>query len=59
MRFDSFSDFLSMGGDGLYVWLSYGIGVVVILGNVVWPILRRKQLLTQLRRRLRREENKA
>lgn len=56
MSFDSFSDFLSMGGDGLYVWLSYGIGVLIILFNLILPLLRRKQVITQLRRRLRREE---
>jgi len=34
MNFDSFSDFLSMGGHGLYVWLSYGVSTIVVLVNV-------------------------
>lgn len=25
MYFDSFADFLAMGGHGIYVWLSYGL----------------------------------
>ncbi|WP_068750299.1 heme exporter protein CcmD, partial [Oleiphilus sp. HI0123] len=28
MSFDSFSEFLNMGGHGLYVWLCYGIGLL-------------------------------
>lgn len=55
MNFDSFSDFLAMGGHALYVWLSYGIGVAVIIVNIVLPLVRRKQVVQQLKRRLRRE----
>lgn len=57
MSFDSFSDFLAMGGHGLYVWLSYGIAIVLLVVNVVSPLLRKKQLLTELVRRMRREKN--
>jgi heme exporter protein D len=35
MSFDSIADFLSMGGHGLYVWLSYGVSVVVVVANVL------------------------
>ncbi|MBY4675977.1 heme exporter protein CcmD [Marinobacterium arenosum] len=55
MSFDSFSEFLAMDGHGLYVWLSYAIALVVILVNLVSPVLARKQLLSELARRLRRE----
>ncbi|MCV6587877.1 MAG: heme exporter protein CcmD [Marinobacterium sp.] len=57
MSFDSFSDFLAMGGHGLYVWLSYGIALAVIVINLVGPVMARKQLLADLLRRLRREGN--
>lgn len=57
MSFESFSDFLAMGGHGLYVWLSYGIAIVLLVVNVVSPLLRKKQLLTELIRRMRRENN--
>lgn len=57
MSFDSFSDFLAMGGHGLYVWLSYAIALFIILINLVSPVLRKKQLVSELIRRLRREKN--
>ena len=57
MSFSSFSEFLAMGGHGLYVWLSYGLGVAVILMNLVLPWLQRNRLLAEQKRRLRREES--
>ncbi|GAA0787874.1 heme exporter protein CcmD [Marinobacterium sediminicola] len=56
MSFDSFSEFLSMGGHGLYVWLSYGLGVVILVANLIVPKLARDHLLKEQKRRLRREE---
>lgn len=56
MSFDSFSDFLSMGGHGLYVWLSYAIAVAVVIVNIVLPTMSRRQLFADARRRLRRED---
>lgn len=56
MFFDSFSDFLAMGGHGLYVWSAYGIAAVVLLGNIIAPILKRKQIISEQARRLRREK---
>ncbi|MBT4162999.1 MAG: heme exporter protein CcmD [Gammaproteobacteria bacterium] len=37
MSFDSLSAFVSMGGHGLYVWMAYGVTLVVLLTNLVWP----------------------
>ncbi|MDF2177488.1 heme exporter protein CcmD [Aliiglaciecola sp. CAU 1673] len=31
MQFDSFQSFLAMGGYGLYVWLSFGVGLLSLL----------------------------
>jgi heme exporter protein D len=45
-----------MGGHGLYVWSSYALGLAVMLGCVLSPILTRKRLITEQQRRLRREE---
>lgn len=56
MSFDSVSDLLHMGGHGLYVWLSYAIAAAVIAINILAPLSTRKQLLSELKRRLRREE---
>ena len=35
MSFDSFSEFLAMGGHGLYVWLAYGAAAIVLAANVI------------------------
>ncbi|GGC07105.1 hypothetical protein GCM10011352_36770 [Marinobacterium zhoushanense] len=57
MSFNSISEFLTMGGHGLYVWLSYGLGLVVILANLIAPLQAGKRLRAQLTRRLLRESN--
>lgn len=59
MFFDSFAAFIEMGGHGLYVWLAYSIALVVVLYNVISPILRKKQFITEYQRRLRREKQLA
>lgn len=56
MSFNSVSEFLAMGGHGLYVWLSYGLGLVVVTANLVLPKLSRNRLLAEQKRRLRRED---
>lgn len=56
MSFNSFSEFLAMGGHGLYVWLSYGLGLAVVLINLVLPRVQHNRLLAEQKRRLRREE---
>ncbi|MEH6470213.1 MAG: heme exporter protein CcmD [Halopseudomonas sp.] len=56
MYFDSFTDFIDMGGHGLYVWLAYSIALVIVAFNVVSPILRKKQFIAEYRRRLKREQ---
>lgn len=57
MSFDSFSEFLAMDGHGQYVWLSYAIALVLFVINLVSPLLRKKQLISELKRRLRREKS--
>lgn len=56
MAFESFAEFLNMGGHGLYVWLSYGLGLLVVLLNLILPHLQSKSVQRDLSRRLRREE---
>lgn len=56
MSFESFSDFIAMGGHGLYVWLSYAIAVVVLIVNVINPLVQKRQIFTEQARRLRREQ---
>ena len=45
MAFDSFSAFLAMGTHGLYVWLAYGLAMVLMIINVVMPLLTRRRAL--------------
>ena len=59
MAFESFADFLDMGGHGLYVWLCYGLGLLTIVLSLVLPLQQGKTIKRDLRRRLRREEESA
>jgi heme exporter protein D len=47
MNFNSFDEFLSMGGYGLYVWSAYGIALVVFAYNIIRPILMRRQVIKE------------
>ena len=54
MNFDSFSDFLAMGGHGLYVWLAYAAGVMVVAVNVFSVRAARRRYFRQARSLARR-----
>jgi heme exporter protein D len=56
MYFDSFSEFLAMGGHGLYVWIAYGLTAVIFIFNLITPIFKRKRIIVEQTRQLRREE---
>lgn len=56
MSFDSFADFLAMGGHGLYVWLCYGVGFVVLAANLLGAKQARKSLVKELAQKIRRDE---
>jgi heme exporter protein D len=49
----SVADFLAMGGYGLYVWGSYGVCAVVLIGEAVWVARRHRLALAYSRRRTR------
>ena len=55
MFFDSFTDFIEMGGHGRYVWMAYSIAMAVVLFNLISPLLRKKQFFAEQKRRLKRE----
>ena len=44
MPFDSFQDFIIMGGYGLYVWLSFFLSFVVIASVALETAIARKSL---------------
>jgi len=56
MNFDNFSDFLAMGGHGLYVWMAYGVALIVFVANVTGPVLKKKDILKKHAQRLKREK---
>jgi len=56
MFFESFSSLIEMNGHGKYVWLCYGIFAAIIIYNFVSPKLTRKQVLKDIERQARREQ---
>jgi len=44
-----------MGGHALYVWLSYGVGLFIILLVYIQPILARRSIIQELAQRQRRD----
>jgi heme exporter protein D len=57
MYFQNMTDFLAMGGHGLYVWLAYGLSALIFIYNVGAPILQRRQLRAEVARLQRRSGN--
>ncbi|MCG6976617.1 MAG: heme exporter protein CcmD [Acidiferrobacterales bacterium] len=46
----SLSEFISMGGYGFYVWMSFGMTALLITAEVVYVKHQRKQILRRLQR---------
>jgi len=47
------AEFFAMGGYAVYVWPSYLLALVVLVGNVVAPIMHRRRLFAELARQER------
>jgi|AntDeeMetagen192_2_1112575.scaffolds.fasta_scaffold46929_1 heme exporter protein D len=43
------NDFWAMGGYANYVWSSYGIAAVVILGNILAPLIAQRRIARKIR----------
>lgn len=56
MFFESWSDFINMGGYGFYVWLSYGISLLAFVILTVQSVKMRKTLLRSVLQEQQREE---
>lgn len=54
MAFDSWHDFLLMGGHGVYVWSAYAMTLIVMLWLIIAPLLRQRQLLRDIAAQERR-----
>ncbi len=48
MHWNSFADFVHMGGYGLYVWGSYGAALVVMLIEPLLAVQRRRRAMADL-----------
>jgi len=44
------SDFLAMGGHGVYVWTAYGLSFVALVGLGVWPLVSLRAMMRRLKR---------
>ena len=52
----SVSEFFHMGGHGFYIWVSYGLALILMVAAFISPILQERKLIKQITRRLRREQ---
>jgi len=52
---NSFSDFLHMGGYGLYVWGSFGVTALLMVVEPIVVARNRKNTISRLKRQLRAE----
>lgn len=56
MKFDSFADFIAMGGHGPFVWSVYALTVVVLVALVVVPLRKRNRFFSEQHMRMKREQ---
>lgn len=57
-QFASFADFVAMAGHGPYVWISYGVSLLVMIYLVVSPMTRAKRQLRALARQPARPDGR-
>ena len=56
MAFDSFNDFIAMGGHAPYVWAAWTATAALLVAIILHARAERRQLLRNLQRRARREQ---
>ena len=55
IHWNSFSDFIAMGGYGLYVWGSFGATALIMAVEPIMVARNRKATIARLKRQLRAE----
>lgn len=55
IHWNSFSDFIAMGGYGFYVWGSFGLTALIMLIEPIVAVRNQKTLIARLKRQLRAE----
>ncbi|KKO47868.1 heme exporter protein D [Arsukibacterium sp. MJ3] len=56
MYFESFNDFLAMGGYGFFVWLAFGITYLLLIVLIGGSIYQQRQFKQQLKATIAREQ---
>lgn len=56
LQFSSLADFLAMGKHGFYVWSAYGITLIIVVFNLIVPLMKRRNLLLEIRRNENRKQ---
>ncbi|MEX1221942.1 MAG: heme exporter protein CcmD [Idiomarina sp.] len=59
MAFDSFRDFILMGGYGFFVWLSFGVSFLALFALLLQSVLARRQLQLDCARQQHRQQRLA
>ena len=55
VQFSSFADFINMGGYAFNVWAVYGLFAGFLVGNLWFPLLKRKKIIPNLKRARQRQ----
>lgn len=58
IHWNSFGEFLAMGGYGLYVWGSFGVTALIMVAEPIMAVRNRKALVARLKRQARADRNK-
>ena len=58
IHWNSFSEFLAMGGYGLYVWGSFGVTAAIMIVEPILAVRNRKNLVARLKRQARADRSK-
>ncbi|WP_062269562.1 heme exporter protein CcmD [Endozoicomonas arenosclerae] len=59
MYFESFASLIHMDGHGMYVWPTYGIGLLIIAYNIISPLRARKRIVAQIQRQVRGSQSRS
>jgi heme exporter protein D len=55
LSFMNWSEFFNMGGYAFFVWTSYALALIIVVGNIVSPIMQRKKAIKRIKRAMKRE----
>jgi heme exporter protein D len=55
IHWNSFADFIAMGGYGVYVWGSFGVTVLIMIIEPIMVARNRRTTIARLKRQMRAE----